>query len=293
MSETMRRTLSIFAIVIGLTASPVASADPTFLGMLEQHNSCRRDEPPAIRPLFVHESGSWASLDRPEITERHDLTRSPWTIAFDGRTLGELLTSDLGYDGGSDWAYPRDHRLELEPGQTLPGIANRGRAFYGFCHDPPASRPLVVVSEPHYADPDQWKPFSPVAGFRHLLIDAFRQVVPRACAGSRTPHEYGALDLLVVKGYQDRAGRMLVAMRLEEHHTDCSNDVDPDIETIWFLIGEAIRHIGNGLVLIDAGDYDGDGGSELIFWYSGCNLDGYTLIFDGLSQRVDYYWMYH
>jgi hypothetical protein len=51
--------------------------------------------------------------------------------------------------------------------------------------------------------------------------------------------------------------------------------------------------LGSELSLVDAGDYDADGESELLFWYSGYNQDGYTLLFDGLRKQVSYRWKYH
>ena len=45
--------------------------------------------------------------------------------------------------------------------------------------------------------------------------------------------------------------------------------------------------------LVDAGDYDGDGRSELLFWRGGYNRDGYVLVFDELRQKVEYTWSYH
>ena len=44
--------------------------------------------------------------------------------------------------------------------------------------------------------------------------------------------------------------------------------------------------------LIDAGDYDNDGKSELLFWYSGYNRDGYILIYDDFRKSAEYIWGY-
>ena len=51
--------------------------------------------------------------------------------------------------------------------------------------------------------------------------------------------------------------------------------------------------MGRDLTLVDAGDYDENGASELLFWHSSDNEDGYTLVYDGLRKHVDYYWRYH
>jgi hypothetical protein len=65
-------------------------------------------------------------------------------------------------------------------------------------------------------------------------------------------------------------------------------------QTRWFLLhDETVDFIGSGMELVDAGDYDGDGRSELLFWHSGYNLDGYLLVFDDLRQKIEYVWSYH
>jgi hypothetical protein len=48
-----------------------------------------------------------------------------------------------------------------------------------------------------------------------------------------------------------------------------------------------------GLELVGAGDFDGDGQSELLFWQSGYNEDGYLLFSSGLKQKAKYLWGYH
>lgn len=60
-----------------------------------------------------------------------------------------------------------------------------------------------------------------------------------------------------------------------------------------FAVTTCARFIARGLTLIDAGDYDGDGASELVFWYSGYNSDGYVLLRADLRRRVEYLWSYH
>lgn len=65
-------------------------------------------------------------------------------------------------------------------------------------------------------------------------------------------------------------------------------------ESVWFLIRNGVFHwIGNGLQWIDAGDYDGDGASELLLQSSGYNRDGYLLIHIADLVKVEFSWSYH
>ncbi len=58
-------------------------------------------------------------------------------------------------------------------------------------------------------------------------------------------------------------------------------------------MGHDTLYLGSQLELVDAGDYDGDGQSEVLFWHSAYNEDGYTLFYDQFRKRLDYWWTYH
>ena len=45
--------------------------------------------------------------------------------------------------------------------------------------------------------------------------------------------------------------------------------------------------------LIEHRDFDGDGSTEVIFWYSGYVHDGYVLLSDGLTKLTTFTWGYH
>ncbi len=71
------------------------------------------------------------------------------------------------------------------------------------------------------------------------------------------------------------------------------NKCDGPSEPAWwpncFIVPADAHHpafLGEGLWLVDAGDYDGDGRSEVIFWFSGYNRDGYVLFTDDWTNRV-------
>jgi hypothetical protein len=51
--------------------------------------------------------------------------------------------------------------------------------------------------------------------------------------------------------------------------------------------------LGTGLQLVDAGDYDADGKSELLFWYDGYNSNGYDLFSSDFRKHVKVRWSYH
>jgi hypothetical protein len=62
----------------------------------------------------------------------------------------------------------------------------------------------------------------------------------------------------------------------------------------WFLDkGKGPKFIGRSLELVDAGDYDGDGWSEIVFHRYGYDYDAYVLLFDHLSKQIEFGWIYH
>lgn len=247
----------------------------------------------AVRVLFAKNGPSWVALANPDLAAPYELADIEWTITFDGRDLGRVRTTDPGFDSDYPWTFPRDYRLTVIPDQPLPSIANARQEFGAWCYQPEV-RPLVVNSHLNFHDPDEWKPFAIGDGYRELLYDAYMGAlgeVPK-CYNLPDDHELSAVDLAIHKAYRDAAGRQLVALRLLPNGEWCDDGygISP---IIWFSIADTVRHVGGNLELIDAGDYDGDGESEIIFWHSGYNQDGYMILYDGLRWSANYHWSYH
>jgi hypothetical protein len=55
-----------------------------------------------------------------------------------------------------------------------------------------------------------------------------------------------------------------------------------------------VRVLGLDMTVLDAGDYDGDGRSELLVKFARYDHDGYTLFYGRDFERsVSFGWMYH
>jgi len=62
----------------------------------------------------------------------------------------------------------------------------------------------------------------------------------------------------------------------------------------WYYVTKSeFRFIGTNLELVDAGDYDNNGQSEVLFWKSDYNRDGYVLFYDGFKKSVVKSWSYN
>lgn len=60
-----------------------------------------------------------------------------------------------------------------------------------------------------------------------------------------------------------------------------------------FYEDEFFDDINSFAFLVDAGDYDGDGKSEILFWFERYNRDGYVLFYDKCSKFDEFTWPYH
>ena len=50
---------------------------------------------------------------------------------------------------------------------------------------------------------------------------------------------------------------------------------------------------GPDLEFIEFGDFDADGKTEVVLFYSGYNRDGYVLLHSGMTKKVEFLWGYH
>ncbi len=293
--------MKIIAILILLTSplifTPHLRAKPIIVAVLEQPQ-CKPHSPMAVRILFSKKGEKWLALDNAATAKTFDMSHITWTVAFDGRNLGDLKTFHPGFAIPYEWTYRRDRLLGISPNQEIPRIQNKEKEFQGWC-SAPDYRPLVLVNEPNYKDPSAWRPFRPDGSCKKLLFTKFKAVVAVAhnCLNIQenktSPFNYTARDLIIYKGYQNKAGEQLISIGLDSKQYNCDGPIETAWTPHWFLMGKEITYVGNHLSLVDAGDYDNDGKSEMMFWYSGYNKDGYTLFRDDFKNRFDYHWNYH
>jgi hypothetical protein len=87
---------------------------------------------------------------------------------------------------------------------------------------------------------------------------------------------------------------VLVALGLDAKLNGCDGPPGDRWARHWFLVvGDRVQHLNSSMTLVDAGDYDSDGRSEVVFWYSGYNKDGYVLFSGGFEKRTEHLWSYH
>jgi hypothetical protein len=296
----MMRRMTLLAL--SFTATTVA-AEPVLLGVLEERVQCvgAENKPkPSVRARIMFAKGEdrWEGLNFP-MGEFPEVTPQDWTVALDGRSLGTLKLDDPtpGQRGGGGFYYERD-KVYVPVGK-VPSVVNSRKSFGGWC-GVPGARPLIMLSKPNVRDPAGWKRFAPGPEYARRLQSPLRLVLGRTnvvrCPDGANVEafEFRTEHLKIYAGYRSDTDGILVSIGLKNDLYNCDGPGGTTWASQWFLIrGNEVHHVGSAMELVDAADYDGDGKSELLFWQSAYNRDGYILIFDDLRQRIEYTWRYH
>lgn len=298
----MQRQLAIVALLL---FSVSAVAQNLMLGVLEDVPKEGGQSPNfRIRIVFKKEKSGWAAFqsscpDENCVRTIASTFPSPteWTIAFDGRKLGKLSAHKPDH-----YSYYSEVGLQdLREYQTsVPRIGKQSTEFGGYVENS-VFRPLVAISLPYYTDPDKWKPFTPSPSQIVALKGGFRQHNPNLCkltAGEESklePFRYQDDDVKVVKAYQSRGGWAIARLHLDEA-VDCQDDeAGFEIYDQWYYITpEAhVVYLDDGMWLVDAGDYDNDGASELLFSIDRENRGGYVLFYDHFRKHSTFEYSFH
>jgi hypothetical protein len=254
-----------------------------------------------ILPLFKKIDNEWIlnnSLQGP-IT---------WTIAFDGKNKGIISSHPneaLYIDEVSTYIPEQIKDQKLIMGQPS--------EIYSGWENTLFNRPLVLVSNGNFGDPAKWKPLKYSEGqsklFKNIFINAYPKVIN--CDENEkplpNPTPVNNSDIKITTCYCSNEGSYLVNMIL--NGGKCGVYEGPFLNQLFFIQSDKNSihvNLGNNppqpnsnenenysFYLVDAGDYDGDLKSELVFFVSGYNEDGYVLFYDDFKKKVVYTWHYH
>jgi hypothetical protein len=189
---------------------------------------------------------------------------------------------------------------EIVSPRSVPTVGKRSTDFAGWA-GVAVHRPLVAVSRPQFKDPQAWKPAHLSRALVVALRGEFRKRFPKVknCASPddsvERPWRYRDSDIRITKAYSSTDHWAVAETTLHEYRCDGLLDDGSAFDVHWFVIGPggAIRTLGAGMWLVDSGDYDGDGRSELLFSIDGYNLGGYRLYYDELKKSVEFAFHYH
>ena len=263
---------SLVLILLLLSGVMYAQSAPVILGVLEDvpgiyvGDSNSR----AVRAVFRKRDGRWQALSTDcgdtECTAMYQESTT-WTVTFDGGNLGKI-TSTARQDA---LPHPEPGLQAITGRESIPTVGTRSRDYRGFLSKP-VFRPLIANSKPYFSDPDGWKPTQVREREIPLLGMAFRKKFPKLCretkskSGPLEAFEYKDNDVSVQRAYSSKAGWL--AARLHVEAIDCSDaEAGFDIDDPWFVVSpdNSASYLDSGMWLVDAGDYDNDGKSELVF----------------------------
>ncbi|MGA2372404.1 MAG: hypothetical protein ACLPPV_21255 [Candidatus Korobacteraceae bacterium] len=275
-------------------------AKPILVGVLEDNPGHFSGEPHyrAVRAVFYKEGEQWKAFPSSDCTDQDCLQKYPqeviWTITFDGRQLGNVTGRT-----------PEEFDFYSSVGQQViiskdipPAVGQPSREFGGFLGQP-VYRPLIAVSQPNYRDPDGWKPAKLSAGATLAVRREFRKRFAKVtnCPKGRSdkvePWPYEDSNISVQKAYASQRGWMVASVLLAPYR--CDGPPDELFAMQWFVITpqQEVRWLDSNMWLVDAGDYDHDGKSELVFVIDDYNRGGYRLFYDDFRQRAVFEFSYH
>lgn len=247
---------------------------------------------PHVRLAFTYKDGEWSPMsdEYPAVVK--------WTVVFDGKQIGSLQSraSHHPAHSGGDIGI---EAIETDPA-SIPRVSV-GTPGFDYTDNPARSRPLLLVSAPHFGDPDHWKPTKLSASERRIAIEHFRSQVPSLEQCDQPEEEpihqipYSDDEIVLIKAYRSKTGEVLLGVRLDNRRSNCGFFDDPVFFDYWFVLkGTSVRFLDTQMTPMDAADLAGTGRSVWVFQTSrGEDEDGYELFYDDFSRKASMSWTYH
>lgn len=282
-----------------------AWAQHSYLGILEDVPGTYAGEPNAraVRVVFEKDGSAWKALPSncpDQSCLKMILLSYPrevnWTVAFDGRNLGRIT----GKTPSEFKFYSHVGLQQISSQGSIPTIGKRAEEYGGFLGTA-VYRPLITNSQPYFRDPDGWKPAQLPWQLIGVLRQQFRLRFSNLCKVSEAdetkllPFAYQDKDIKLIKAYASKSGWVLARLHLEEA-IDCKDvEAGSGIGDSWFVVDpqKNVKYLDQGMCLVDAGDYDNDGKSEIVFSLAGYNRGGYEMFYDDFKKWTRFEFSYH
>lgn len=287
-----------------VVAADIAS-EPLTLGVLEDVPGVFAGEPPSfqVRVAFQKNGADWTAFPS-NCLDQQCLQTSPskypaevtWNVTFAGRILGQVRARTPQ----AFHFYSHAGLQAIISTGTIPTVGERTLDYAGW-PEKPVYRPLVTTSSQYVKDPESWKPEELTPVDIDLLRRQFRKSFPRLCKADshdetklETLH-YRDTDVTVSKTYRSKRGWRLARLHVSKA-IDCEDtERGWEINDRWFALSpkKSGQYIGEGIVLVDAGDYDGSGRDVLVFSIDRYNEGGYELFYGDFRKHAVFSYTYH
>jgi hypothetical protein len=287
----------LFELAFWFSCSFAASGQSVILGVLEDVPPVYVDDTnkPAVRVLFQFDGGKWIAF--PSDCSDQDCLRRivvqypakvRWSIGLNGRQLAKLSTRV------PQWFdfYSHVGLQDIDEPSQVPKIGSRSVEFGGFTGEA-VYHPLVANSEPFFSDPDHWRGSPVPANIQIALHHAFRRANPKLCKRDQTdetksvPFGYTDAQVRISKALKSKSGVWIAELHLD-NASACDDVVQFDEP--WFVVRSdgSTKYIGEGMWLVDVGDFNNDGRSEILFSIGRYNRGGYELFYDQFAKHVSF-----
>lgn len=295
--------LPIAALAIAAACAPASNTTTTSptIGVLEERAGATTDEAPrhVVRALFRKVATGWESYD-PNCSDEACLTTSTasfprettWTISNNGQSLGEVTATIP-----TAWTLYADvGQQELATDAQPPTLGERSNDFADAAI--PLHRPLVATSPGVFADPQAWASAPATAdaqlALRQGFVAQFTGVTN--CANATTPPQpraYTEADIEISRTFASSAGWRIATARLLGYACDGPLEGAYAEQTFAISPTNDVRLLGEGYRFLDAGDFDNDGQSEVIFVINQYNVGGYAIFANDFGQHAVFDFSYH
>ncbi len=292
--------LAAGAVALHAEQAAKPPANTIYVGVLEDDRgefsaAMRYEQPPSSEPakkrvariLFVKTSSRWAEAPLQQLAS----SPGEFTVAFDGKNMGQIKVRARQAMDGDDEPHIREITT---PAAQVPQVGTPSKQFggtIGFV----TRRPLVLVAPANFRDPDGWKrhtgnlPEPVLRTLRKVFAERYPTVEICGAGGAHKKWQYTPAEIQTPIVYFSRTEEYLIQTKFSrESGCDPSDDVNNPWNELWFVVKPdlTVRGLGGLLILIDAGDYDNDGKSELLFLLAERSQETYVMFSDDFQQKV-------
>lgn len=290
----MMRRFAAVCLALAVLSGIARAAEPgVILGILEESPALYAHSAAffKVRLAFVRRSDGWAAVCTKDFCPSESMpnpaAQPVWNVGFSGKYVGSVPAPPRATQ--PEWALDA---------HGVPTVGKPSGEFGGFL-DSTVHRPLIVSSRRQFDDPDGWKRGAPSGKVETALRSEFRKKFPAVdnCRSPKDeearPWQYSDANIKIPKFYVSKKGWAVAGLELSPYR--CDGPEDDAFTQQWFAISPEgrIQFLDDGIWLVDAGDYDSDGKSELIFSIDRYNEGGYVLYYDDFKRHAAVEFHYH
>lgn len=279
--------IQICLLCAGLTIATTSFAWGSWVGVLEdwpispvipekaasgRHAEIKYE--PRIRPLFFRsDQKQWQAAPRPG--EAEPIAPLPkalsWDVCFSGRSEGQL-TGNLVAEGMPTTSPP----YILRPEDHAPWRTRRALEYAGWLAVP-VYKPILLLSSlnSNCKDNEKW---------RRSGSGKLQKLIPTMIAELRKSF-LAANPGTVQYQFDDKNVKLSQSWVSPKHGMFAAVKTIPkstDMETFQISASGELTYKARNMIFIDAGDFDGDGATELLFRRHGNKKDVYMLFAKGV-----------